>query len=299
MNPGTAVGTTMIPRQRPWEKIMLFFKMIDFHETIFAMPFAYTGALLGSWGGVSWAQIGWITLAMVGARTVAMAFNRMIDVEFDARNPRTANAIMPRGLLSRAEVWGGIILAAALFFYAAAQLAPWCLPLSPLALIFITFYSYTKRFTWLTHYILGLALSLAPLGGWLAVANHLPYAAFTLGLGVAFWVAGFDIIFALQDAEADRAEGLYSIPARFGIPKALVWSSWSHVLTVVFFAATGLLLNLAWPYWIGVGVMSLLLIIEHRLLSPDDLSLLHTAYFRVNGLISVVFLAFTWWALNL
>ncbi|MDI3281244.1 MAG: UbiA-like polyprenyltransferase [Bacillota bacterium] len=290
---------TLSPPRTVREKVVLYLRMIDFHESVFSLPFAFVGALLGSQGRLTAWQVFWIVVAMVGARTVALAFNRLIDVEFDARNPRTAGAILPRGLLSRGEVWLGILLAAGAYFLAAAQLNRLCLLLSPLALAFIMFYSYTKRFTWWTHGVLGLALGLSPVAGWLAVAGRIELPALVLGLAVATWVAGFDIIFALQDEEADRQEGLYSIPAVFGRRAALIWSAAFHLLTVAFFAGAGLLLRLNLFYWLGVLLAAALLTVEHLIISVRDLSRLHTAYFRVNGLVSLLFLLCTWAAVRL
>lgn len=282
-------------------RMRLFLKMIDFHESVFSLPFALSATVLAAaWRGygITLRELFWVVVAMVSARSIAMATNRVVDVEYDRRNPRTARAIFPRGLLKAGEVWTFVAFFTAVFLFAAWQFNPLCLWLSPLALAWIVVYSFVKRFTWLVHLWLGLSLGLAPVAGWLALAGRLTWTPIFLGLAVTFWVAGFDIIFALQDKEADEREGLYSIPVRFGIGGALRLSSASHLLTGVFFVATGLAAGLAWPYWVGVAAIGALLFVEHAMLSENDLSRLHSAYFRVNGLVSTIFLLFTWAALR-
>jgi 4-hydroxybenzoate polyprenyltransferase len=283
-------------------RVRLFFRMIDFHESVFSLPFALASAVLAAafrGRGITAWEVLWIVVAMVAARSIAMATNRVVDVEFDRRNPRTARAIFPRGLLGASEVWAFVALFAALFIYAAWRLNPLCFWLSPLALAWITLYSYTKRFTWLVHLWLGASLGLAPVAAWLALTGRLAATPVYLGLAVTFWVTGFDIIFALQDKEADEEEGLHSIPVRFGLGGALRLSSFCHVLTGVFFVLTGVAAGLTWPYWLGVAAIATLLAVEHAMLSEDDLSRLHSAYFRMNGLVSLVFLLVTWAALRL
>jgi 4-hydroxybenzoate polyprenyltransferase len=275
----------------------LFLRMIDFHESVFSLPFALAAAVLASaWrgNGITLRELFWLVVVMVAARSVALATNRVVDVEYDRRNPRTAQAIFPRGLLAAGEVWAFVAFFTALFLFAAWQFNPLCFWLSPLALAWIVVYSFVKRFTWLVHLWLGLSLGLAPVAGWLALAGRLTWTPVFLGLAVTFWVTGFDVIFALQDKEADEREGLYSIPVRFGIGGALRLSAAAHLLTVVFFLATGLTAGLGWPYWVGVAAIAALLFAEHAMLSEHDLSRLHSAYFRVNGLVSTVFLLFTW-----
>lgn len=282
-------------------RVRLFLRMIDFHESVFSLPFALASAILAAaWRGrgIATRELFWVVVAMVAARSIAMATNRVVDVEYDKRNPRTARAIFPRGLLAAREVWAFVAFFVALFVFAAWELNPLCAWLSPLVLAWIVLYSYAKRFTWLVHLWLGASLGLAPVAAWLALAGRLAWTPVWLGLAVTFWVTGFDIIFALQDREADVEEGLHSIPARFGTGGALNLSSASHFLAVACFLATGLTARLAWPYWVGVGAIGLLLFFEHAMLSEADLSRLHSAYFRVNGLVSTVFLLFTWAALS-
>ncbi|HHW13337.1 MAG TPA: UbiA family prenyltransferase, partial [Firmicutes bacterium] len=245
-------------------RFRLFLRMIDFHESVFSLPFALSSAILAAdWRGygITAREVFWVVVAMVAARSVAMATNRVVDVEYDRRNPRTARAIFPRGLLKAGEVWAFVAFFVLVFLLAAAQFNPLCLWLSPFALAWITLYSYAKRFTWLVHLWLGLSLGLAPLAAWLALTGGLAWPPILLGLAVAFWVGGFDIIFALQDKEADEREGLYSIPVRFGIGGALRLSAGSHALAAAFFIATGLAARLAWPYWLGVGAIGVLLFI--------------------------------------
>ncbi len=276
------------------QKTKLFFKMIDFHETVFALPFAYVSAMLATNAKLTWTQAVWLLVAMVSGRSLAMAFNRMIDVEFDARNPRTADHIMPKGLLSRKEVMGSILACAAIFIYAAAQFNRLAVLLAPVAIFIMTFYSYTKRFTWTTHLILGVALGQVPVAAWLALTGSVPLPAWFLGAAVACWVAGFDIIFALQDMEADRAEGLHSIPVRFGLAQSLWWSRGLHLAAVIFFALTGVAIDANFYYWIGFTLVTLLLVVEQATIASLDLSRLNFAYFKVNGIVSIAFFIFTW-----
>ncbi|MCL4515787.1 MAG: putative 4-hydroxybenzoate polyprenyltransferase [Firmicutes bacterium] len=278
-------------------KLRIFLEMIKFEHTIFALPFAYAGALLASRGRVGLWQIAWITLAMVGARTAAMAFNRLADAELDAKNPRTMGRALPRRLLGKKEVWVYFFLAVALLLFSAAQLNRLALFLSPVALFFLIFYSYTKRFTWTSHLFLGWALGLAPIGAWLAVTGRIDWQPVVLGLAVTFWVAGFDVIYALQDVAFDQAEGLQSIPARFGVKHALLASLAFHILTLALFAVAGAALRLGVAYWIGLLLTAALLIYEHAIIKPDDLGRINTAFFTVNGVLSVGYLLFAWAAL--
>ncbi|MGE5577175.1 MAG: UbiA-like polyprenyltransferase [Syntrophothermus sp.] len=278
-------------------KLWIFLEMIKFEHTIFALPFAYAGALLATGGRATPWQIFWITLAMVGARTAAMAFNRLADAELDAKNPRTRGRALPQRLLAKKEVWLYFMLAVALLLVSAAQLNRLALFLSPVALFFLVFYSYTKRFTWACHLFLGWALGLAPIGAWLAVTGRIDWQVVVLGLAVTFWVAGFDVIYALQDVAFDQTEGLKSIPARFGVKRALFWSLAFHLLTIVLFALVGAAMRLGPVYWIGLMVAAGLLIYEHAIIAPDDLGRINTAFFTVNGVLSVGYLLFTWAAL--
>ena len=274
-------------------RLLLLLDSIKFEHSIFALPFAYLGMVLAARGFPSWEKIIWITVAMVGARTLAMATNRIVDAHYDALNPRTAGRAIPKGILSRAEM--GALAAAGLvaMLFAAWMLNPLCLQLAPLAVVVLVGYSWTKRFTWMSHAVLGLADGLAPAGGWIAVSGSIDLPAVLLTLAVALWIGGFDLIYACQDVEFDRKLQLHSVPARFGVAAALRASSWAHALTVVVLALVGLAVGLGTLYWIGLAVASALLVYEHRLVSPDDLSRLSVAFFNVNGYVAVIVFLFT------
>ncbi len=278
-------------------KLRTFLEMIKFEHTIFALPFAFMGAILGA---VSvdgrlpeWSECGWILLAMIGARTAAMGLNRVIDKAIDARNPRTASRAIPAGLIKSTEAIAFIVVSFVLLFWAASQLNSLSVKLLPIAVFMTVIYSYTKRFTWLCHVVLGLTLGLAPLGGWVAVTGEVTWPAMLLYVTVALWSAGFDIIYACQDVDFDRKEGLFSIPARFGIANALVIARVFHALTAVGFALLLAVTDLGWPYMIGMFIAYLLLLYEHRLVKPNDLSKLNAAFFTMNGVLSTVVFAFT------
>lgn len=278
------------------EKIRNYGSLVRFSHTVFALPFALASVAL-AWPShpVTLRNLLWILIAMVSARSAAMAFNRLVDRRFDAHNPRTENWELPQGTV---KVWEAVLLtvmSAAIFVYAAYQINLICFLLSPVALAILFFYSLTKRFTWASHLFLGLALSLAPMGAWLAVAGSpidlLELATpFFLGLAVLFWLAGFDIIYALQDLEFDRKEGLRSIPVRFGIAGALRLSSLFHVCTVIFLAAVGLSAQMGVVYWFGFVIVSIILFWEHRLVTPTDLSRINRAFFNFNAYVSVGYL---------
>ncbi|QTH44853.1 UbiA family prenyltransferase [Cohnella sp. LGH] len=278
-------------------KLRVFLEMIKFEHTLFALPFAYVGAILGAVTVEKrlpeWSECGWILLAMVGARTAAMGLNRLIDKAIDARNPRTANRALPAGLLKSAEVIVYIVVSFVLLFWAAAKLNPLAVKLLPIAVFMTVIYSYTKRFTWACHIVLGLTLGLAPLGGWVGVTGGVTLEAMILYVTVALWSAGFDIIYACQDVEFDRKEGLHSIPARFGIAGALWIARAFHVLTAVGFALILALTDLSWWYFAGMIVSAALLLYEHRLVKPNDLSKLNAAFFTMNGILSAVIFVFT------
>lgn len=271
----------------PASRILAYARMIKFSHSIFALPFALSSAALAAREGFRWSQIGWIVLAMVGARSAALGFNRLADQAIDASNPRTAGRELPRGVLTRGEVWGFVLLSAALLVLAAWRLNPLCLALSPVALGLVFGYSYTKRFTALAHLALGLALAVAPVGAWIAIRGRFDAIPLVLGLAVLLWVAGFDIIYACQDAEFDRSHGLHSIPARQGIARALGLSRALHV------GASGLLLVLYFMvplhpvYLLGVAGVTALLAYEQSLVRPSDLSRVDVAFFTLNGWISV------------
>lgn len=268
-----------------------FLELIKFEHTIFALPFAYLGMLLAANGWPSWRQFVWITIAMASARTVAMAFNRIADHQIDAHNPRTAQRPLVTGAISHHTAWGGLAIASLILILASWQLGELPLRLSPLAFLFLVGYSYTKRFTWLTHFLLGFTDGLAPLGAWAAVRGSLftpsDAPAWSLLAVVTFWIGGFDLIYACQDVIYDRLDGLQAIPARFGIRLALRLSAICHILTVIILVILGNQVGLGWFYWLGLLAVSGLLAYEHSLVHPDDLSRLDIAFFNINSYISV------------
>jgi 4-hydroxybenzoate polyprenyltransferase len=268
-----------------------FASLVKIEHTVFALPFAYVGSFLAAEGWPGAHDLGWVTAAMVGARSLAMALNRLIDAGIDARNPRTAGRELPRGLLRPWQVACFSAAALALFLAAVWQLDPLVRWLWPIPVLMFVVYPYLKRFTWLCHLWLGLVDGLAPVGGWVAVTGELPLAAWLLGAAVAFWVAGFDLLYALLDVEIDRAQGLHSLAARFGTGAAFAAARACHVATVLFLAGAGARLEAGPLYWAGVGLVLLLLAYEHSLVSPRDLRRLDAAFFTTNGVISVVFFA--------
>lgn len=273
------------------KEIRDFLNLIKFEHTIFALPFAYLGMLLAAEGWPSWRQFFWITIAMAAARTLAMGSNRIADRWIDARNPRTAQRPLISGSISIRTAWIGTVFAGIILALAAWQLSPLTFILLPGAYLFLIGYSFTKRFTWMSHFILGFTDGLAPVAAWAAIRNSLftsqDIPAWILLGVVTFWIAGFDMIYACQDVDFDRQEGLQSIPAKFGIPTALRLSSISHVITIGLLIALGAASGLGWPYWIGLLVVGGLLVWEHRLVQPDDLSQLGVAFFNINGYISI------------
>jgi 4-hydroxybenzoate polyprenyltransferase len=277
-------------------KTRIILEMIKFEHTIFALPFAFMGAILGAIvmkGELpSWAEIGWITLAMFGARSAAMGLNRLIDKAIDLANPRTEKRALPAGLLKSAEVLLFIIVSLALLVIASANLAPIALKLMPLAVVMLVLYSYTKRFTWLCHIFLGATIGLSPLGAWVAVTGEFSAAAWVLYGTIALWIGGFDIIYATQDYEYDKKVGLHSIPARFGITGALWISRTLHVITAGGFVALYAMTELSWMYLLGTLISVALLFYQHWLVKPNDLSRVQTAFFGMNGTLSVVLFAF-------
>ncbi|MGB9716012.1 MAG: UbiA-like polyprenyltransferase [Thermodesulfovibrionales bacterium] len=275
------------------EKIVLYLRMIKFPHSIFALPFAFTGAVIAANGIPSFREIIWITIAMVGARSGAMGLNRIIDRKIDRENPRTKNREIPKGLIKLPEAIFFTIVSFAVFIFAAYMLNPLCLKLSPIALIILFVYSYTKRFTWATHFVLGLSLSAAPIGAWIAVKGSFDLEIIPLGVAVIFWLAGFDTLYALQDIEFDRSYGLYSIPQRFGIKNALLIARIFHLITFIMLITNGILFKLGIFYWIGMMVIGGLFIYEHSLVKENDLSRLDIAFFNMNGYISITVFIFT------
>ena len=275
-------------RMNVFSRIAVFMEMIKFSHTIFALPFALTGALLAARGIPTPAQLFWIVMAMVGGRTAAMGLNRVIDAEIDARNPRTSGRAIPAGLLGKGTVAVFIVISVLLMCYAAARLNPLCLWLSPVALFFLVLYSYCKRFTALAHLVLGLCLGAAPVGAWVAIRGTVELPVVLLGLAVLFWVAGFDILYALQDLEFDRQAGLHSIPVRLGVSGSLWLARCFSLAMVGLLIAVYLLLPVGAFFLAGIILASLLLVYEHWLLRSGDLARLDMAFFTMNGYISVI-----------
>lgn len=280
-----------------FKKAVVFLQMIKFEHTLFALPFAFMGALLGSVAVndhlPSWAQIGWVLLAMFGARSAAMGLNRLIDRVSDAKNPRTSNRAIPAGLLQIGEVLLFILVSFAMLFWASFMLNPLAMKLLPIAVVMLVVYSYTKRFTWLCHVVLGLTIALAPLGGWAAVTGVVDWTAMVFFATITFWIAGFDIIYSCQDVEFDLKEGLHSIPVRFGVANSLKIARVFHIITALGFIALLLMTDLGGWYIAGMVIAYLILFYEHYIVSPDDLSRLQTAFFTMNGVLSIVVFSFT------
>ncbi len=272
-------------------KLKIILEMIKFEHTIFALPFAIMSAFIASGGLPSLPKLGWILVAMVGARSCAMAFNRLADAEIDSENPRTAMRAIPAGLITKGVVWVFTLVSAGLLVFAAWRLNPLAFALSPVALAVIMGYSYTKRFTSLSHFWLGLALSISPVGAWIAIQGRFDWTPIILCCVVLLWTAGFDIIYACQDVNFDKKHGLHSIPARLGIRWALWVSSALHVVAVLLLFCIPLLTELGLFYYIGVGIVILIFIYEHAIVKPNDLSRVNLAFFTLNGMISLVLMA--------
>jgi len=281
------------------ERFRNYASLIRFSHTVFALPFAFASLAL-AWPShpVTPRILFWVVVAMVGARSAAMGFNRLADRKFDALNPRTENWELPRGSVKVWEAGSLTAIASLVFVVAAYQLNPICFALSPVALAIVFFYSLTKRFTWTSHLFLGLALSLAPIGAWLAVAeppivlDELATPAF-LGLAVVFWLAGFDVIYSLQDRKFDEIQGLHSIPVRFGVAAALRLSSFFHCCTAMALLLVGLTAGMGVIYWLGWAAISATLYWEHRIVKPDDLSRINRAFFDFNAYVSIGYFVFT------
>ena len=276
-----------------FQKLKVILEMIKFPHTVFALPFAFTAAVLAANGMPALDKILWITIAMVGARSGAMGMNRLLDADIDAKNPRTKTRAIPAGLLTKAQVGLFSFASFALLVYSAYRLNPLCLKLSPLAIAVVTFYSLTKRFTWACHIFLGLALAFAPVGAWIAIRGSIDLPVIILAAAVLTWVAGFDIFYALQDIEFDTQAGLHSIPRYLGVNGSLWVARLLHLVTIA-----GLLyiyhpLGLHFIYLIGIGVVAAMLVYEHMLLRNGDLNKLDAAFFNMNGYISVTVFAFS------
>ena len=279
-------------RLHPWRSLGLFLETIKIEHTVFALPFAYLTLFLASGGVPSLHHLLWISVAMAGARVFAMGTNRIIDARIDAANPRTASRAMADGRLHLREAWPFSLAAAGLFLVAVYQLSPLSQLLWPVVLFAMVAYPYGKRFTWLCHLGLGSVYLMIPTGVWVAVHDSLGGGSVLLAAGAALWVMGFDLIYACQDVDVDRRQGLHSIPARFGIAAGLWTARLWHLGAVAFLAAAGPVLDVGPLYYAGVAVSALLLAYEHHLVSPTDLSRLNAAFFRMNGIMSVVFSAF-------
>ncbi|MBI1919871.1 MAG: 4-hydroxybenzoate octaprenyltransferase [Geobacter sp.] len=275
------------------QKIRIFLEMIKFSHTVFALPFAFTGGVLAAGGLPTFYQLFWIVMAMVGARTAAMGLNRMIDAEIDAENPRTRSRAIPAGLIGKGAVIVFILLALALMLYSAYRLNTLCLYLSPIAVFFLVLYSYCKRFTSLAHIVLGICLAGAPVGAWIAIRGSVDLPVIVLGLAVLFWVAGFDILYALQDLEFDRQRGLHSIPVKLGANGTLWAARLFHLAMVALLLFLGFQLGLGAWYGMGLAATSGMLLYEHWLLRGGNLEKIDAAFLNMNGYISVTIFAFT------
>ena len=280
----------------PLQKLNYVLAAVKFEQSLFALPFAYIGMLLAADGLPELKPFLWVTLAMVGARNAGMAVNRVFDRNLDAMNPRTADRHLPQGLLRPWELTALAVVGLAVYFAAAAQLNTLALALSPVGALFVVGYSLVKRFSWLTHFSLGMTLAIAPAGGWVAVTGELSWETALLYVVVATFASGFDIFNTVGDIDFDRDHGVNAIPARFGVPAAFWVSRAMHVLTAAALLALGLWLELAWPYHVGWGIAVALLIYEHVALKPTDMSKLRFVFSRVNAAISLAVLAFTFLA---
>lgn len=274
-------------------RLARWMSFVKLPHTLFAMPFALVGVTFASRvAPITWGTVGWVVLAFTSARWVAMAVNRIVDREFDARNPRTAQREIPRGAIRVRDAWATVVVAAGLFTLAAAMLNPLCLALAPVALAWICFYSFTKRFTRYAHLVLGLGLAIAPVGGYLAVTGAWSdpwWLLLALTVAVMSWSGGFDILYALPDIEFDRSQGLHSIPAAVGVPRAIAIARALHLVTVAALAVTVWATDGRWFAWAGVTAVASLLAYEHSLVAADDLSKLDAAFFTMNGVISISF----------
>ena len=273
-------------------KIKTFFELIRFEHTVFALPFAYLGLWMARKSWPSWRVFLGVTLAMVSARTAGMLLNRLADRAIDAKNPRTRNRALVTGDFSMQAAWAATAVSSVIFFMAASWLNPLCLKLSPIALILLSGYHYVKRFSFLCHFALGAVLGIAPVGGWLAATGQFSWVPLPLAFAVMAWVAGFDILYSLQDQDFDKSMGLHSVPVRFGLSPSLKISFYCHVAAVVFLGLFGVVARLGILYAFGVFVTAALLRFEHHLVADGDLSRLNTAFFTINGWIGILLFVF-------
>ncbi len=279
---GRATGLAIVPA---------LLGMVRFPHTVFALPFAFAGALMATNAVPPWAVLGWILLAMVGARSLAMALNRLIDRRIDAANPRTAGRHLPSGRLTTTQVWIFALVSLAAMLVAVSQLPELTWWLWPIPVVLFVIYPYTKRVTWACHLVLGLSIGIAPIGGWIAVTGEFASAPVLLWLAVALWIAGFDIIYALLDIDHDRAAGIRSVPSRFGERRSLGIALGMHVGTIVLLVYAGMSAAVTWPYYVGVGVCALILMWEHATVRPGDDTRIQAAFGTANGIMSLVVLA--------
>jgi 4-hydroxybenzoate polyprenyltransferase len=277
----------------PLARLRTYLSFVRFSHTVFALPFALVGALLASrLVPMTWSRVAWIVAAMIAARSAAMAFNRLVDAHFDALNPRTAQREIPRGAMSRREAWAFLAVASVAFLVVCARISLLCLTLAPLALAIVFWYSLAKRYTWATQFFLGLAMAVAPVGGWIASGGGPSWQPVLLAVAIGTWVGGFDVLYACQDVDFDRAHGLRSIPVRFGVPRSIAMSRALHAITVVSLAALGVVAGLGPVYQGGVALVAMLLVFEQSLVSASDLSQVKRA-FDMNGWVGLLYLATT------
>lgn len=275
------------------QKISVYFRMVKFAHSVFALPFAFTAAIIAASGIPTINQIFWIAVAMVGGRSGAMGLNRIIDRHIDQSNPRTASRELPKGIIGVRETGVFVMISFGFMILAAYMLNPLCLKLSPVALVILFLYSYTKRFTWASHFFLGIAISAAPIGAWIAVRGTFDIKILVLGFAVIFWLAGFDILYALQDRVFDKKYGLYSIPQTFGVRNSLWLSRLFHFITFIFLMVNAFVFGLGGFYWAGLFLVAGLFFYEHSMVSENDLSKLDMAFFNMNGYISITVFLFT------
>jgi 4-hydroxybenzoate polyprenyltransferase len=277
----------------PFSRLRTYLSFVRFSHTVFALPFALVGALLASrLVPMTWSRVGWIVAAMVAARSAAMAFNRLVDAHYDALNPRTANRELPRGAMSRTEALAFLVVTSVAFLLVCARISTLCLALAPVALAIVFWYSLAKRYTWATQFFLGLAMAVAPVGGWIASGGGFSWEPVLLGIAIGTWVGGFDVLYACQDLEFDRGHGLRSIPVRFGVARSIAISRALHVVTVISLGLLGLVAGLGPVYQGGVALVAALLVFEQSLVSASDLSQVKRA-FDMNGWVGLLYLATT------